>query len=340
MKIGNNRKKTGKVTLSDVAKAVDVSPMTVSRAIHNPEKVKEDIREKIQLAIKELGYIQNSAASYLASSRSKTIILVTNSFHNWIFQKIYPFLSSKIKKQGYKIRIAPLEDDRDIEYTTDLIIAANPELIVFFSLKSNYINWDKIERSNIPFFNYLCDENTPKGICDFFFDLSVIFDKTLDHLVSHNHEKIGLLTSKRSPYSFDDQVVSQWNRSMLQRNKSPEQIFHHLGTYETHSIYGTLEGFLKTWPDINALICTDPLLAYATYQYCLRNGINIPNQCAIVCLVDDFNPYFNDIQCTRLSFDYKEAASLIFNQIKCYINEEKIPPRIGIKPSLIIGRTI
>mgnify|MGYP001429963169 FL=1 len=44
------------ITLTDVAKRAHVSTMTVSRVLHHPEQVSEEIRLSVQNAISELGY--------------------------------------------------------------------------------------------------------------------------------------------------------------------------------------------------------------------------------------------------------------------------------------------
>ena len=49
-------------TLKDIAERAGVSSITVSRAINNPELVKEKTRDKVNLAMAELKYIPNAAA--------------------------------------------------------------------------------------------------------------------------------------------------------------------------------------------------------------------------------------------------------------------------------------
>lgn len=75
---------TGRVTIVDVAREAQVSPMTVSRALKTPAVVQQQARDRISAAIKKLGYFPNQAASTLASARSQVIgVLVpslTNSF--------------------------------------------------------------------------------------------------------------------------------------------------------------------------------------------------------------------------------------------------------------------
>ena len=72
----NLTKKTrnaNRVTLKDVAKKAGVSAITVSRVVNDYAGVRENLRDKVEAAINELGYIPNLSASALASSRSKLI---------------------------------------------------------------------------------------------------------------------------------------------------------------------------------------------------------------------------------------------------------------------------
>lgn len=58
-------KKGSSLTLIDVAKVAGVSPMTVSRALHRPELVNEDTREKVREAVRKTGYVPNMLAGDL-----------------------------------------------------------------------------------------------------------------------------------------------------------------------------------------------------------------------------------------------------------------------------------
>lgn len=58
-----------RVTLRDIAEAVGVTPMTVSRALRNQERISEATRAKIQAKAEELGYQPDPALSALVHYR-------------------------------------------------------------------------------------------------------------------------------------------------------------------------------------------------------------------------------------------------------------------------------
>ena len=74
-----------RATLSDVASKAGVSPVTVSRAIRHPEMVSEKLRERIDNAVRSLGYIPNHLASALASHRTNIVGVIVPSLTNGVF---------------------------------------------------------------------------------------------------------------------------------------------------------------------------------------------------------------------------------------------------------------
>ncbi|GAB3988516.1 LacI family DNA-binding transcriptional regulator [Actinoallomurus acanthiterrae] len=67
---------TGTVVMADVAKLAGVSPMTVSRVLNSPARVRRETRLRVLDAVRELGYRPNSAARVLATGRSGVLGVV------------------------------------------------------------------------------------------------------------------------------------------------------------------------------------------------------------------------------------------------------------------------
>lgn len=73
---------TRRVRVEDVARVAGVSPITVSRALSNPEKVKDETRQRVADAVAQTGYVVNSFASTLRSGRSSIITMFVSSLQN------------------------------------------------------------------------------------------------------------------------------------------------------------------------------------------------------------------------------------------------------------------
>ena len=67
------RRSSGTITVQDVARAAGVSAMTVSRVINQSGPVREETRERVQEAVRRLGYSPNIAARNLATGEPAQI---------------------------------------------------------------------------------------------------------------------------------------------------------------------------------------------------------------------------------------------------------------------------
>src|SRR6266542_2326909 len=72
-------------TVLDVAKRAGVAPITVSRVINNSGYVSQSTRERVEAAVKELGYVPNTIARGLRSKRTHTLALIVTDITNPYF---------------------------------------------------------------------------------------------------------------------------------------------------------------------------------------------------------------------------------------------------------------
>ncbi len=70
------------VRVEDVAREAGVSPITVSRALSAPHKVKPETRQRVMEAVARTGYVVNSIASTLRSGRSPIVTVFVASLEN------------------------------------------------------------------------------------------------------------------------------------------------------------------------------------------------------------------------------------------------------------------
>src|SRR6266496_3319090 len=72
-------------TVLDVAKRAGVAPITVSRVINNSGYISQATRERVEAAVKELGYVPNTLARGLRSKQTRTLALVVTDITNPYF---------------------------------------------------------------------------------------------------------------------------------------------------------------------------------------------------------------------------------------------------------------
>jgi DNA-binding LacI/PurR family transcriptional regulator len=97
--------KSGKVTMSDVARLAGVSTMTVSNVVNDRVKVSPEARERVLAAIRESGYQVNAAARNLRSGRSGVIGLAVPQVGNAYFGMMATLVIEEAQRRGYHVAI-------------------------------------------------------------------------------------------------------------------------------------------------------------------------------------------------------------------------------------------
>jgi len=79
------RRSSGRITLNDVAKAAEVSPITASRALRGERGVAQELVQRVKDAAAQLGYVPDPAARALASQRSVQVPVLVPLLSNALF---------------------------------------------------------------------------------------------------------------------------------------------------------------------------------------------------------------------------------------------------------------
>jgi LacI family gluconate utilization system Gnt-I transcriptional repressor len=94
------------VRVEDVARVAGVSPITVSRALSYPEKVKEETRKRVAEAVAQTGYVVNSFASSLRSGRSSVVAVFSSNVRNPHFANVLLGCTEVLENNGYQLLTA------------------------------------------------------------------------------------------------------------------------------------------------------------------------------------------------------------------------------------------
>jgi LacI family transcriptional regulator, gluconate utilization system Gnt-I transcriptional repressor len=109
------RRRSGRVTLSDVAARAGVAAITVSRALNQPETVSQPLRERITAAINALGYLPNRMAGSLASARNPMAVMIVPSLGNSVFIEVVDAVQTTLEAAGYPLLLGNSGYDPDRE---------------------------------------------------------------------------------------------------------------------------------------------------------------------------------------------------------------------------------
>ena len=147
----NGRGSGQAIRMRDVARRADVSPMTVSRVLRDPEKVSEETRNRVLETIREIGYVPNKLAGSLASSKSDVIGLVVPSIRNSLFADTIQGTADVLRGAGFQLMIADSGQSlADEEALVSAFVAQRVSGIILHNTRHTDGTRELVRRAGIP----------------------------------------------------------------------------------------------------------------------------------------------------------------------------------------------
>lgn len=102
-------------TIKDVARRAGVAISTASAAINRSAPVSEEVIEKVQKAVREIGYVPHGAAQSLRMGQSRLIGLILPDITNPHFASVAKVVESACLEAGYMAAVYSTSEDYDRE---------------------------------------------------------------------------------------------------------------------------------------------------------------------------------------------------------------------------------
>lgn len=112
-------------SIRDVATAAGVSYQTVSRVINGHPSVKQATRERVLVAIDELGFRRSATALALASGRTRAVTVLTSNTTHYGYASILQGIEEAARAASYAVGISVLESADETAVAAEVQRAAD-----------------------------------------------------------------------------------------------------------------------------------------------------------------------------------------------------------------------
>jgi LacI family transcriptional regulator len=313
--------KKQKVKVGDVAKAAGVSVATVSRAFNLPLMVREDAREKVFKAAKELGYVPNSAAKALRSQKTHIIGVVIPSLDHAIYAQLVNSLQAVMEKSGYVVYVLSCGFDSFEMYDrVKLLIERGAEGLV---IVGDVIDQD-LEK-------YILDRQIPV-ICTYSylegrsfpfigFDNYQATQSLLQHLITQGHQNLAMITG---PVKGNDRQQARLNAFIDTLSAHSDLTYCHVECKDSYSIEigaNYVDDILEQQPSTTAIVCNSDVLALGVLARCREKGIDVPKEITVVGYDNLELTKFVSPTLTTVSIPAREMGELSGKALLKYLTE-------------------
>ena len=272
--------------MRDVAMRAGVSTMTVSRALNEPGKVSDEMRERVLRAVKEIGYLPNHLAGSLSSNRSTTIGLIVPSIDNSIYTQTVKGLSEVLKRSGFQLMIAESGyDPNEEEELITALLSHRVSGLVLHSTEHTPQAIEKIRKSGVPVVE---NGNIP--------------EKPLDMVVSYsNRDASYAMTMHLGRLGY--RKIAFASLYSVHNDRSKDRLEGYLAALKQLAIpanprliveteRGLAAGaelmarVMQTTPEVDALFCAGDVLAVGALFEAQRRNWAVPGRIALASFDD------------------------------------------------------
>lgn len=276
------------VTIYDIAKQLDVSAATVSRALNNNNSVNAVTKKKVNDLAEKLGYRHNLFASSLRLQKTHTIGIILHELNSYFITSVLAGIEKIVRAANYNLIIVHSAENADIEVANaqNLFHKRVDGVIASLSFNTKDLShFKQFQSKNIPvvFFDRVFENSESAKIIINNFQAG--YDAT-SHLIEQSCKRIAHITSSLERNVYAERLRGYKQALVDHKLKFNEKLLIVDGIKEedaTRSAKRILA--MKPLPD--GIFITNDFCAAVVMQTLKDSGVRIPEDVAVVGFNND-----------------------------------------------------
>ncbi|RNI38028.1 LacI family transcriptional regulator [Hanamia caeni] len=306
-------------TLKEIAKKLNFSVSTVSRALRNHPSIGLRTTAEVQKLAKELNYEPNQTALLFKQQKTHTIGLILPNLKEDFFSQAINGIEDIAKQKKYSVLIGQSHDD--VEQEIQIVNAMKNHrvdgLIVSISkYTENYDHLLKLGRYNIPivFFDRVPNLSNVDKVSS---DIASGTRQAIEFLIKNKHRRIGLINGPKEMKSCKDRTDAYLEVLKRKRIKIDVSLLESTDLTQAKTFLA-MENLLNLKKPPTAIVTINDYVALDAIQFARKAKLKINKD---ICFVSYANlPITSYLENPPLAsveqFPYeqaKKAAEILFN---------------------------
>jgi LacI family transcriptional regulator len=271
------------VTLKELARILDVSVSTVSKALNDSPEIGERTKKRIVELARELNYRPNRIAQQLKANQTKTIGVIIPSVLNPFFAEVLHGIEQEASKHNYDIIVCLSDEslDKEIRSIELLSNGSVDGFIMALARESQTKDYNEhlieLGRQNIPL--VLFDRSTPSynGHYVLLDDFKSVYD-VVTYLVKEEQRQHIVLLSNIEHLSVGKRRIEGY-LEVLKEHGLPANLLKLSGA---EHLRAPVASFLEERPETDAVVSIDHLTGIIALNQLKAAGRKVPEEVSVV----------------------------------------------------------
>ncbi|MEC3905429.1 LacI family DNA-binding transcriptional regulator [Tamlana sp. 2201CG12-4] len=272
-----------KTTIKDIAKALNLTSSTVSRALNDNPRISNKTKEAVRLAAKELNYEPNYLASALRKGKSNLVGLIIPRANSNFFSSIVKSVGDRLSLDGYNIIITQSNEsyERECENIESLLYTQVDGIIA--SLANDTVqldHYEKIKSKGIPLIIFDRGEDA-LGVDYIGIDDYLSSFKVVEHLYDQGCRRIAHIGGYRHTRIYQNRIEGYID-ALKKYNLPVEDDLIIESTLKREDGRKAMEDFLKLGHRPDAVYAAGDFATLGALQVLQEHKISVPDEVALV----------------------------------------------------------
>ena len=270
-----------RATIKSIARDLNISHMTVSRALNGSPNVSEETRKLIVARARELGYVKSSAANTMRGDRTAIVGLLLPNIINEFYAQFANTLALLCAEHGLDVVIHLTSDDSEKEHQALLRLQGLQAAAVIMVPTSQAGLGDFPIPQSMMIIDLIRTREHPLPSDQLLLDDGPSIEAAVDRLVATGRRNIGFIGADASLSSGRGRFAAF--RSALQRNgMEVDRRLVRTGQPSFNMGHDNAVSLLDSAVPPGALVCGGFEISNGALEACLERGMQFPEGMAFV----------------------------------------------------------
>jgi LacI family transcriptional regulator len=313
--------RSSSVTLRDVARAAQVHPGTVSRALNAETRglVNQETAERVMRAAEELGYRPNPIARGLKTNRSFTVGVLVPDLTNPLFPPIVRGIEDRLGAAGYTSLIANTDNDPDRERQDfEAMRARQVDGFITATARADREFVDETRGLGEPIVlvnRRLEDESLPAVTVDDQEGARL----AVEHVVALGHRRVAHLGGPQAMSTGHQRHLGFRAAMAAAGIEVEDRAIRFAPAFVEDAGARVCRELLDAYPDATAIVAANDLLALGCYDVLAERGLRCPQDISVVGFndmpfADRFDPPLTTVRIPHCEIG-SAAADLLLERL-------------------------
>ncbi len=328
-------KKKKRVTMQDIADALSVSKVTVSKALNDKDGVGPELKEDILQRAEEVGYRLSKKTIEDPQDHKNIVIFLDHKYFIedtkvYFYVKIYHMIAKHLSEIGFVGTLStvnPMDHGKELE---KILESQNIDgIIILGNLEEEFLM--KVRKVNLPkvFVDYYDEKSNTD--CVLSENIYSTYEIT-KHLLNSGHHDIGFVGSISVTQSISDRYLG-YSRALMERKMPLRQDW----IIEDRDMHNEAIKFILPDELPTAFVCNCDETAYRFIKTLNQQGYQVPEDISIVSFDNDIYAEISEPKLTTVAVDIEGIARTTVKLIKLKV---KRLPFYSKSVSMVNGKII